>query len=609
MKPQVKHPELDALLIEAANNETALFALAGKYAHSVADNWVIAEYYHNEIHKVCDKWSDGCNIAAGVKELISSLYYYYTTQFQLVGDVAVKAIEILQNHNEPDLLGVAYMIQGTNLRSLGVFDKGVEILGKACRLIDEKGPFRIYFSFAHYQLAEIFVQLKDYELAEINYIIAKDVAETASDTTAFFRTTNGLGNLYMATEEFDKAFEFLNESLEISQSNTQKSRAFCDLGIYYLKVDNPQKSFELTEQSYTLRKEDGYEDAASTSLIHVGNALLALGKLEEAENRCNESLVIIEKFNSKSKKILALELLGKIKEKQGEWKDAVSHIRQNQILKEDLNNQQMRNIYKMKNAMILGQKELIEEAHKEITDSIAYAKRIQTAILPPSNMMKERLKDHFVLYKPKDVVAGDFYWLEETAGTVLFASADCTGHGVPGAMVSVVCNNALNRSVREYGLKIPGDILDKTREIVIQEFEKSEEEVKDGMDIGLCALRGKTLQFSAAHNPLWLIRDKELIEYKGDKQPVGKFINAQPFTTTTIELQSGDVFYIMTDGFVDQFGGPKGKKFKAKNLKEILLNIHAKPLEKQRLLLDEAFEDWRGTLEQIDDVCLIGVSI
>jgi serine phosphatase RsbU (regulator of sigma subunit) len=163
------------------------------------------------------------------------------------------------------------------------------------------------------------------------------------------------------------------------------------------------------------------------------------------------------------------------------------------------------------------QKEVVESAHheleeknQEILDSILYAKRIQSAILPPLKLVKEYLKESFILYKPKDVVAGDFYWMEQKNGRVLFAAADCTGHGVPGAMVSVVCNNALNRSVREHGLTIPGEILDKTREIVVQEFQKSEEDVKDGMDIALCSIEGNILQYAGAHNPLWIIRNDDV---------------------------------------------------------------------------------------------------
>jgi len=301
---------------------------------------------------------------------------------------------------------------------------------------------------------------------------------------------------------------------------------------------------------------------------------------------------------------------------------------------------------KKDNLLIEQQKRIVEEKNEEITDSIRYAKRIQNAILPSNKIVKEYLNDSFILYLPKDIVAGDFYWMEsvsssrhsallpagrhgdaespnksEIAGqasndVVLFAAADCTGHGVPGAMVSVICNNGLNRSVREHGITDPGKILDKTREIVLKEFEKSEDDVKDGMDIALCSLsvnsnQSTVLQYAGAHNPLWVIRKdaKEIEEIKANKQPIGKCDNPEPYTTHTIELQKGDSIYIFSDGYADQFGGKKGKKLKSANFKKLLLSIQNETMEKQHQLIDEAFENWKGELEQLDDVCVIGVRI
>ena len=283
------------------------------------------------------------------------------------------------------------------------------------------------------------------------------------------------------------------------------------------------------------------------------------------------------------------------------------------------------------------QKKNVEEAHievseknQEILDSITYAQRIQSAILPNKEFVNQYLKDSFILYKPKDIVAGDFYWMEASSKStdslsstvsidqkcILFAAADCTGHGVPGAMVSVVCNNALNRSVREYGLTDPGKILDMTREIVINEFsdkyngkDTRDVYVKDGMDIALCSLSGNTLKYAGAHNPLWVIRDKELIITKADKQPIGNFRSLQPFTTHSFELKKDDVFYIFSDGYADQFGGENGKKFMTKSLKALVLSIQDKSMDVQMNLLNEAFENWKGKNEQVDDVCFIGVRI
>ena len=268
------------------------------------------------------------------------------------------------------------------------------------------------------------------------------------------------------------------------------------------------------------------------------------------------------------------------------------------------------------NLILQDQKAQIEEKNKEIVDSITYAKRIQTAILPPSSTVLNLLPNSFILYLPKDIVAGDFYWMEEKNNKTLFAVADCTGHGVPGAMVSVICNNGLNRSVREFGFTQPDKILNKTRELVISEFEKSEEEVKDGMDIALISLEKLNdselkLEFSGAHNPVWIIRkDADIIEeIKGDSQPIGQHTAMTPFNCSETNLKKGDALYIFSDGFVDQFGGEKGKKFKKSNFKKLLLSIQNERIDKQKKLLMSAFEEWKGNYEQLDDICVIGVRV
>jgi len=271
--------------------------------------------------------------------------------------------------------------------------------------------------------------------------------------------------------------------------------------------------------------------------------------------------------------------------------------------------------------------EQLEEHHKEISDSINYAKSLQKAILPSKEELYKELIDGFVLFQPKNVVSGDFYWMEKLGDQVFFAVADCTGHGVPGAMVSVVCSNALDRAVHEFGHLDTGKILDKATDIVIERFEKSGEEVRDGMDIAICALNRKTneLQYSGANNPLWIIREndgkqqfsdkdiytenKYFVEVKASSQPVGKYERRKPFEATTLKLNKGDVLYVFTDGFADQFGGKKGKKFKYKPFKKLLFDIVDLPMGDQKNVIFKTFNDWKGDLEQIDDVCIIGVKI
>jgi serine phosphatase RsbU (regulator of sigma subunit) len=262
--------------------------------------------------------------------------------------------------------------------------------------------------------------------------------------------------------------------------------------------------------------------------------------------------------------------------------------------------------YQLKTEM---QKELIEEHSEEVRQSIEYAKKIQDAILPSTKLKEELLPNSFILFEPKDIVAGDFYWMEKKDDLILFAAADCTGHGVPGAMVSVVCNNALHAAVNEFDCSRPAEILDKTRELVIATFEKADREVKDGMDIALCAYAPKTneLHFAGANNGLYLFRKDELIEIKADKQPIGNYDYPSPFKEHTLQLEEGDVIYLFTDGFADQFGGEKGKKYKYKPFKNFLIQNKDKPAQEQSDIIAAEFHRWRGELEQVDDLCIIGV--
>ncbi len=269
------------------------------------------------------------------------------------------------------------------------------------------------------------------------------------------------------------------------------------------------------------------------------------------------------------------------------------------------------NINKEFEELIHKQKESLEEKNKEVTDSITYAKRIQRSILPNEKQIKEIIPDSFILYIPKAIVSGDFYWTQSIDSLFFIAAADSTGHGVPGAMVSVICSNALNRAVKEFGITDTGKILDKARELVLETFEKSDSEVKDGMDISLLCIDTNTnmVSWSGANNPLWYIQDNKLIEIKADKQPIGKTDNPKPFSTHQLNLATNTTFYLFTDGFADQFGGPKGKKYKYKQLSELIVKKQNLSMKEQEKTLTEAFINWKGDLEQVDDICVIGIKI
>ncbi|CAE7472966.1 unnamed protein product [Symbiodinium microadriaticum] len=266
---------------------------------------------------------------------------------------------------------------------------------------------------------------------------------------------------------------------------------------------------------------------------------------------------------------------------------------------------------------VVEKSEELEQKNNDILDSIRYAKVIQTAILPPDNLFQKLLPESFVLFKPKDIVSGDFYWIYTKEEKVLFAASDCTGHGVPGAFVSMVGYNLLDKIVGEYGITEPAAILDRLNFEVAQTFrQKGEEEeeigtkVKDGMDIALVAFdtKTRTLEYAGAFNPLYLLRDDEIIEYKANRSPIGSFKagEQEKFVNHKIDLKDGDCIYMFTDGFVDQFGGPRGKKFMAKRLRNTLVSIGLHPMAKQGEELQESIEDWMGDLEQVDDILGVG---
>lgn len=271
------------------------------------------------------------------------------------------------------------------------------------------------------------------------------------------------------------------------------------------------------------------------------------------------------------------------------------------------------------NAEILLQKALVEEKNRDITDSILYAEKIQRAILTSDEYLQNILPQHFVFYQPKSILSGDFYWaygIKDERGQVkevIYAAVDCTGHGVPGALMSMIGSALLNEIVIENGEHEVDEVLNQLRTQIISAFGQKGTigENRDGMDMTICKWKKEAMQveFAGAKNPLYIIRDGELTEYKGDNQPISFYPELRPFSKQVIDVKSGDMLFTFSDGFMDQFGGEKEKKYLSGNFKKLLVKISGASIDDQKRLLSEAFEQWRGTLEQVDDVCVIGVRV
>jgi serine phosphatase RsbU (regulator of sigma subunit) len=259
----------------------------------------------------------------------------------------------------------------------------------------------------------------------------------------------------------------------------------------------------------------------------------------------------------------------------------------------------------------------IEKKNKLIMDSIEYAKTIQEAILTSHEYMSSVFPDHFVMYKPKDVVSGDFYWVFKTKSNKLFwATADCTGHGVPGAFMTMIGNSLLNEIIIENEVEETNLILDKLRDSIVKTLNKKmtpekAEKVHNGMDIALCCwdLNDQTLSFSGAHNPVIIIRNDEVVELKGDKQPIGIHKSENDFTVTRIDLFQGDKIYTFSDGYADQIGGDRDLRFMKSAFIDKLQEISSKPFLHQKDILEETYTSWKGQHEQMDDVVVLGVLV
>jgi serine phosphatase RsbU (regulator of sigma subunit) len=262
----------------------------------------------------------------------------------------------------------------------------------------------------------------------------------------------------------------------------------------------------------------------------------------------------------------------------------------------------------------LKQREIIISKNKEIMADIRYASRIQHAILPQLDKLSKFFNEYFILHQPKRHVSGDFYWITRNGSKKIFAVGDCTGHGVSGALMHMLGNAYLSEIVARNNYKTASDILEQLREHIMSSLNQTGEsgEAQDGMDIALCIIdcEDNTLEYAGANNPVYIIRDKELTEFRGDRMPVGIHINySKPYTNHIINLESNDQIYLFSDGFADQFGGPKGKKFRYKQFKELLIENCHEPMNIQKEILNNVHDKWRGQLEQIDDILVFGLKI
>ncbi|MGZ4155753.1 MAG: tetratricopeptide repeat protein [Bacteroidia bacterium] len=578
------------------------------------------EYYDQSL-----KMHEKANNKIGIAQAYNNIGFIYSTQGDLdkALDYYQRSYKIKKELNDQRGIGIS-------LSNIGyIYDqKKLEYKAMSYYLLALKIAQEIEdkerMSLIHSNIAGIFKNQGNNKLALINFLTGLKLSEELGDKDGIAHRMCSVGSMYLINGKTDSALYYGTKSMEKAKeigSPELISNAAELLKKTYKAKGNIAKALEFTEEYYTMRDSINSEQTRKATykqqLNYEYDKKETIAKAQEEKKDSEHASEI------KRQKIVI-------------WAVVIGFLL---ILVFSISLYKRFTLTREQKKIIEKQKSTVDEKNKEILDSINYAKRLQEAILPPLKYVKEYLPQSFILYKPKDIVAGDFYWMEvveQDPELILIAAADCTGHGVPGALVSVVCSNSLNRTVKEFGITEPGKILDKVRELVIETFEKSESEVKDGMDISLCCFNKKTneLFWAGANNPLWMIRNnpdknsgKELIEYKATKQPIGKVDNAAPFQTSIIKLNKEDAVYIFTDGYADQFGltdeewekikneksgntsTEKGKKFKYSKLKELLISIQHLSMEEQSKIVSDKIDKWKGDIEQVDDILIIGIKI
>ena len=623
---------------------SAYYDLAWVFVYDDPDStYAIAEKQLNLALKSKNKkWEAKAYNAMGAALQIKSAYSKAIEYYQ-------KGVKIYEQLGDKKNLAGTLGNIGSLYINLNRFDKALDYQMQCLKVVQQLGKLEAVASALN-NISVIYTNIKDYDKALLYGEQALETYTHLGDHHGMASACSNLGSVYIDLDKPEKAIEYLNKALKIANQNGITAMSpLCkiDLAKAYAKQKDFLKVIVLATQGEKESREQGDLESNIIAVKLLSEAYKEKGNDKEAL----KYVTLYIDLHDSLKKITNATDIARL-EAQFEYtkkseadslknaeaqrlKDIEIFAKSTQIENDRLQKialyggiflmlisggimynrfrliRKQKNIIEAKNKETEEQKVIIEEKQKEILASISYAKRLQEAILPPMHSIKEFLPQSFILYKPKDIVAGDFYWLEHTNGKVLIAAADCTGHGVPGAMVSVVCSNALNRTVKEFSITEPGKVLDKTRQLVVETFERSEMEVKDGMDISLCLFdeNKKELQWAGANNPLWIIRNGEIMEYKPNKQAIGKVDNPTLYTTHTISLQKNDCVYIFTDGYADQFGGPNGKKFKYHQLVELMRSISVLSIEEQQMKLNSEFQNWKGSLEQVDDICIIGIRV
>ena len=568
-------------------------------------------------------------------------------------------------------IGYCYSLQGKTIEAIKIYEKSNEYVFKNSLEKENEelvaynygGLFKVYLNVEEFEKAVEFLHKERdvYHRKGFKRKYYETINNEGQVYSKLEKLDSAISFFNLSVSGFD--------SIEYSKG---KAISLSNLASCYNRKENYRRAKELNFSSLKINKEINYVSGIQSNYHILALTFLGLSQIDSAEYYGVKAYEIAQELNQIEFKSKVVKTLSKIYNQKREYKKAFDFLTIHKELSDSLINDEIKKealksefefeftsekillekeqekrealasekdlrqkviifsiaiililviisaiiiynrlkITRSQNVIINNQKIEVEEKNNEILSSISYAKRIQTAILPSEEEVNALLPNNFVYYEPKDIVSGDFYWVQKSENKVFFAAVDCTGHGVPGAFMSIVGNNGLNKALNEKRITQPSKILDSLNLHVVESLQKkADDRIKDGMDLAICAIdyQKLLLEYSGAYNPLYLIRNNELIETKADKQAIG--LANKEYTNHKFELQKGDVIYLFTDGYADQFGGPKGKKFTYKRFKQLLIEISKKPIAEQKNILEKTLHEWMKNEEQIDDICLMGITV
>lgn len=555
--------------------------------------------------------------------------------YQSKNDIAFKylteAFKWFENNKQERGFIRALLIKGNIYESFGNYEKTLNFWLEAFRASREIND-RESEGEASSQLGLIYTRLCNFQKALEFFNMGLKIREELGDENAAASSLNRIGMVLRQTKKYEESLKFYFRSLEIRIKNEQKGAIpWTLLGIANTCED--MKRYPEALEYYEQGLVEGDKRCVLQCLMGAGRVHSLLGNGEEAENRLEESLRMAQELKSlvltaeahsalashyelfrqpgKALKSFKKYLKAKESVQSTEVQSKLSNIEVAHAIERS---EQEKEIFRLRHVELKEAYDIIDEINKDITASINYASRIQRAILPVAGEIKGLSDKIFVLLIPRDIVSGDFYWFSQVSSKLIISAVDCTGHGVPGALMSMLGHSFLEEIVNNREITDASTILDELSKEVRRALRQKGErnEAKDGMDISLCVIDKKqnSLQYAGAHNNLYLVRNNELIEYNADRMPIGYYDDPDKrFSNHNIITLPGDIIYMYSDGYADQFGGPNVKKFKYANLKSVILEIHQKPLKEQKKILEKRFYDWKGNNPQTDDVLVMGLKL